>query len=79
MIWPSFISSVDPILVQRETTRTWLAYGVSVAVGVVALMLIIWAFVHNTALQPLLTGIFTPLIGIAGTVLGFYFAGEKAK
>ena len=79
MMWPSYVVSVSPIMIRREMTRTRIAYGVIGALGIVTLLLIIWAFVHGASLQTLLTGIFTPVIGIAGTVIGFYFAGEKGK
>jgi hypothetical protein len=79
-MWPSFIVSMsDPIMMKREQTRTWLAYGITGLVGAVAVTLTIWGLVRNSPLTALLTGVFTPLIGIAGTVIGFYFAGEKEK
>jgi hypothetical protein len=41
-MWPSFIVSIaDPIMVKRERTRSWLAYGVTGLVGAVAITLII--------------------------------------
>jgi len=79
-MWPSFIVSMsDPIMVRREWTRTWLAYGVTGLVGAVTIILIVWGFARNAPLNTLLAGVFTPLIGIAGTIIGFYFAGEKER
>src|SRR5690242_6823145 len=69
----------DPIMMKREQTRTWLAYGITGLVGAVAVTLTIWGLVRNSPLTALLTGVFTPLIGIAGTVIGFYFAEEKQQ
>jgi hypothetical protein len=66
-------------MVKRENTRTSLAYSVTAGLGAVTLALIIWAFIHGTELETILTGIFTPLIGIAGTVIGFYFAGDRTR
>ena len=79
-MWPSFIATItDPIMLKRERTRSWLAYGVTGLVGAAAITFIIWGMVRNVSLSTALTGVFTPLIGIAGTIIGFYFAGEKAK
>lgn len=77
MSWPSFLTLSDPIMEKREQTRSWLAYSVVGLVGLVAITFIIWGIVRNAQLTTVLTGIFAPLIGIAGTIIGFYFAGEK--
>ena len=78
-MWPNYVMDVIPVTIRREMTRTRIAYGVIAALGAVTLALLIWAFINGASLQVLLTGIFTPVIGIAGTVIGFYFAGEKEK
>jgi hypothetical protein len=79
-MWPSFIVGIsDPIMEKRERTRSWLAYGATGLVGVIALTLVSWAFVRNGPFDAVVTGVFTPLIGIAGTVIGFYFAGEREQ
>jgi formate hydrogenlyase subunit 3/multisubunit Na+/H+ antiporter MnhD subunit len=76
--WPTFISNVgSPVAVRREKTRSLLAYGVLSGIGVITLGIVISATLGRAPLDTLLAGIFTPLIGIAGTVIGFYFASEK--
>ena len=77
-MWPAFIASItDPVMEQREDTRTGLAVGIIGQVAVTAIMLVAWSLADHGSFNSIVTGVFTPLIGIAGTVVGFYFAGEK--
>jgi len=69
----------DDIAQQRETMRSGLGVLVVGLVAVMAILLVsfIWANGGGDDAKLLVTGVFTPLIGIAGTVLGFYF-GKQA-
>jgi hypothetical protein len=60
---------------QREDTRSRLALILIALLSVLALLLV-WVIDRQgggDAAKLLVTGVFTPIIGIAGTVLGFYF------
>ena len=79
-MWPTFIERIsDPVRIKREETRTWLAYASIALIAVISLMLTIWSLLQKVSIDSLVAGIFTPLIGIAGTIIGFYFAGEKVR
>jgi hypothetical protein len=74
------IASVsDEIELQREAMRSGLGYLVIGLVALISILLVsfVWANGGGDAAKLLVTGVFTPLIGIAGTVLGFYF-GKQA-
>jgi hypothetical protein len=76
--WPTIITSIgDPVAIRRERTRSLLAYGVLSGIGLITFGIVILAMLQGASLDTLLAGIFTPLVGIAGTVIGFYFASEK--
>lgn len=81
--FPSALVAVgDPIEVQREWTRSYLAWAVVGLLGLVIVLIAIWFYSHSAqsdGLSALLTGLFTPLIGLAGTVLGFYFGAGGTK
>ena len=75
------IASVsDDIAEQREAMRSGLGWLIMGLVAVMAILLVsfIWANGGGDDAKLLVTGVFTPLIGIAGTVLGFYF-GKQAS
>jgi hypothetical protein len=76
-MWPTLASISDPVAEKREPTRSWLAYGVTGLLGLVAITLIIWGLVRDAQLDTVLTGVFTPLIGIAGTVIGFILLARR--
>lgn len=61
----------------REDMRRLLGIGVLVITGVIALVAAIAILAGSTDTQILLTGVFTPLVGLSGAVLGFYFGGGK--
>lgn len=79
--FPTAITAVtDDLTRQREQMRSWLALLIVGLVFVSALLLIGFIYNHGGGddAKLLVTGVFTPVIGIAGTVLGFYF-GSKEK
>jgi hypothetical protein len=74
--FPSALSVGDRVTVWREQTRMYLAGGVVGLLFVVVALIFGWYFPnHNNkdGLTALVTGVMTPLVGLAGTVLGFYF------
>jgi hypothetical protein len=78
-VFPSAVTGLgDPIAEAREQTRTYLAWSVVGLLVVVVGLIAAWFIFSGSSatdarLSALLTGLFTPLIGVAGTVLGFYF------
>ena len=75
----SGITSVSDIEASQERTRVFLAIAVMalVAIVVIVILLRVKDFGGNDAAKLMITGIFTPIIGIAGTVLGFYFGSKS--
>jgi uncharacterized membrane protein (DUF4010 family) len=75
--FPSAVIGVgDQIVLRRERTRTWLAWAVIGLLALDIVLIMVWFFANHASkdgLQALLTGLFTPIVGLAGTVLGFYF------
>jgi hypothetical protein len=75
---PTAIASVsDLVVLRRESTRTILAFVVVGLVGALAVLIAIWVLANDGDAQAVITGVFTPIIGIAGTVLGFYFGSKE--
>lgn len=76
--FPTAIASLSDVIAEkRENMRGVLALGV-VGLMVVYSLLMVW-FVYakgSTDAETLVTGIFTPIIGIVGTVVGFYFGSQ---
>ena len=65
----------------RETMRGRLALGVLIVVGTEILLFFALAFLHIQPVQDIKELgllLFTPTIGVLGTVLGFYFGIDKA-
>jgi len=76
--FPTAIATVsDLVILRRESTRTILAFVVVGLVGALAILIAIWVLAKDGDPQSVITGIFTPIIGIAGTVLGFYFGSKE--
>jgi len=83
--WPDKFSTAlttgQIVQLRRERVRSNLAY--IVIWMLVALVIALVAFVTykgaGDAADLLIAGIFTPVIGIAGTVLGFYFGAETQR
>lgn len=65
----------------RETMRGWLAAGVLLLFALEIVAFFGLAFSHVIAMQDIKELgllLFTPTIGVLGTVLGFYFGADKA-
>jgi hypothetical protein len=65
----------------RETMRGRLALGILIVVGVEILLFFALAFLNVERMQDIKELgllLFTPTIGVLGTVLGFYFGVDKA-
>lgn len=63
----------------REKMRKRLGTGIVATTGLTALLAAVAILAGSTDSETLLTGVFTPLIGLSGAVLGFYFGGKDAK
>jgi hypothetical protein len=69
----------DPIAESQERTRVLLALSVMALLLFVVLGIFIYISTnedHESA-ELMLTGILTPIIGVSGTVLGFYFGSPN--
>ena len=76
---PTAIAGVSAdIALQRESMRKWLALIVIGLVAVLAILIVVYLWIDGNGdnTQLLATAIFAPIIGIAGTVLGFYFGSQ---
>lgn len=64
----------------REETRSWLAQGLLILFGVVALALVGLLAADrltDAEAKDLATGVLSPIVAVTGTALGFYFGGQK--
>ena len=64
----------------RERIRGALAVGLVVFLALIAIASFVLLATNTIALdevQGLLTALFTPLLALAGTALGFYFGGQR--
>ena len=65
----------------QEMVRTWVAVAVIATVAVETLA-VTFAYIFGDIpagdLSPVTTAVITPLVGIAGTVLGFYFGSHRS-
>jgi hypothetical protein len=61
---------------RRETVRTWLAVGFSAFYRLDRRHTCCgFDMALDHSINPLLTGLFTPFLGVTGTIIGFYFSG----
>jgi hypothetical protein len=60
---------------QREQMRNWIGKGVLISTALAGLGVIINGVVGGSNEQAV-TAVFTGLIGVAGTIIGFYFGGK---
>jgi hypothetical protein len=69
----------DPIEESQERTRVLLAVATMALFLVVAAIILIYIAANggDDSAKLMITGIFTPIIGVAGTVLGFYFGSPN--
>lgn len=79
--FPTAIASVgDLITVEREQMRGRIAVTVIALMAAFAVAMIVFVWVKgSTDANVLITGIFTPIIGIVGTVVGFYFGSQDKE
>lgn len=66
------------VALRRERTRTWLAFivlGTLVALAAA----ITWRLLAEGVNDTVVTAIFSPMVAIAGTVLGFYFGSQDSE
>jgi len=63
----------------REKMRMWLGKGILGATGVFGLLVAAAVLSDADNADALLTGVFTPLVGLSGAFLGFYFGGKDPK
>lgn len=61
----------------REKARTFITYSVIGATLVLGGVIAFWDLKDGNA-RDALAGVFTPIIGLAGVVLGFYFGGKDS-
>ncbi len=64
------------IKINREHTRTWIAKGIFILFVVLVLILILISCLKNTSLSDY-NIILSPLVGLLGVILGFYFGKES--
>lgn len=71
-----------PIAHKREDTRRFLAIGLAVLLGVVGILLIALTadkdLSYNEA-KDLALAIYSPIVVLAGTALGFYFGVQQGS
>jgi hypothetical protein len=69
----------DPIEESQEHTRVVLAIATMALFLVVAAIILIYIAANggDDSAKLMITGIFTPIVGVAGTVLGFYFGSPN--
>jgi hypothetical protein len=79
--FPTGIHVGDAIALQREDVRSWLAFIIIGLLAVLAIGLVVYAWAEGggDTVDQLITGLFAPVIGIAGTVLGFYFGSQDKQ
>lgn len=68
----------DRLLSQRESVRTGLSIAIVSGTGAVGIATIV-AAAANLSQAALVQSVFTAMIGLSGTVLGFYFGGKETR
>jgi hypothetical protein len=69
-------STAGPLAEKREDTRRYLAVGLAVLLAVVGVLLIVLTAIHDLTLEEakdLALAVYSPIVVLAGTALGFYF------
>ncbi len=61
---------------EREKVRTRLSYAIFALTGATGITIVIGTLAGADAVDTVLNGVFTPLIGLSGAVMGFYFGGR---
>jgi hypothetical protein len=62
-------SPCDPVP-ERDGVRTELAIGSAIVNAGLGITLLFWALIWHNPVNALLTGIFSPIFGLSGTVIG---------
>lgn len=63
----------------REVMRRLLGIGILATTGLIGLIGAVAILAGSTDSANLLSGVFTPLVGLSGAVLGFYFGGDRDR
>jgi hypothetical protein len=79
--FPTGIAALSDIIeIKRESLRGTLALIVVGLLVVYSLGMLVYVILTDSAnADMLISGVFTPIIGIVGTVLGFYFGSQEKK
>lgn len=79
--FPAAFASIDDLVaVHRESMRGRIALAVVGLMVLFALLMILFVWIKGaTDADVLVTGIFTPIVGVVGTVVGFYFGSQDKK
>jgi hypothetical protein len=75
---PTPLAVPQPIADRRETVRTAIAIGTVVVTALLGAAGGWQTLEGNEHATDFLTGVFAPFLGVAGTVLGFYFGGKDS-
>ena len=82
---PPTVAEIQPyvnVLVSQETTRSWIAFLLIGLLAVMVIAAIAGIFVGSVNLQRVtqVFGLtFGPIVGLVGTVVGFYFGAKTAS
>lgn len=78
--FPTAFGSVgDLVEIRRETTRSTLALLIITLLSALAAFIVVYTLTHHGDPKEIISGVFAPVIGIAGTVLGFYFGSQDTR
>lgn len=64
---------------EREKVRTRLSYAIFGLTGATGITIVIGTLAGADDVDMVLNGVFTPLIGLSGAVMGFYFGGRDTS
>ncbi|MCP9489261.1 MAG: hypothetical protein MSC31_05235 [Solirubrobacteraceae bacterium MAG38_C4-C5] len=63
---------------EREKVRTRLSYAILASTGATGITIVVGTLA-GADVDTVLNGVFTPLIGLSGAVMGFYFGGRDTN
>ena len=78
---PTGLTTGQVVQLRRENVRSNRAYiviAMLVLLAAAVVALVAWKGAGDDA-KLIIAGVFTPVVGIAGTVLGFYFGAETQR
>lgn len=64
---------------ERERVRSNLSYAIFGLTGLTGITTVVGALAGADGVDSVLNGVFTPLIGLSGAVIGFYFGGRDTS